>query len=63
MSELSETTMSAMEGIVGILTLVNLLRLAGLWFTYRFAIALYNISPFHPESVPGTKDRCAGLFL
>ena len=32
------------------------MRLAGLWILYRVALALYNISPFHPLSrFPGPK--------
>jgi hypothetical protein len=34
----------------------TMMRLAGLWIFYRVALALYNISPFHPLSrFPGPK--------
>lgn len=37
-----------------------LLGLAGLWLGYRVALALYNISPFHPLSkFPGPKIAAA----
>ena len=30
------------------LTLMSIVRLLGLWLTYRVLLCLYNISPFHP---------------
>lgn len=37
-------------------TTSTMMRLVGLWLLYRVALALYNISPFHPLSrFPGPK--------
>lgn len=48
--------MTAVDGITGTLTLVNLLRLLAIWVAYQVAVALYNISPWHPLSrFPGPK--------
>ncbi|KAI0482609.1 benzoate 4-monooxygenase cytochrome P450 [Xylariaceae sp. FL0804] len=50
--------MSADSGssLAAVLSPVNLVVLLGLWLAYKVAVALYNISPFHPLSrFPGPK--------
>lgn len=49
-----------MDHLRGALALTNILSLVGLWVGYRFLVALYNISPFHPLSrFPGPKIAAA----
>lgn len=36
------------EKLWDLLTLRSVANLAGVWVAYRAAVALYNISPFHP---------------
>jgi len=39
-----------------VFSVATLLRLIGLWTTYKILVAIYNISPLHPLSkFPGTK--------
>ncbi|KAI1850711.1 hypothetical protein JX266_003993 [Neoarthrinium moseri] len=50
------------DGLIAILTIKNLLRLLGLWVVYRLALALYNISPFHPlYRFPGPRLAAASF--
>lgn len=45
------------------LSLSSVAWLAAAWLTYRIAVALYNISPFHPlAKFPGPK-RAAASYL
>lgn len=68
---LSETEDSSMDSIIRIgkesllamQSPVNLVSLIGIWLAYRVALALYNISPFHPlYKFPGPRLAAIGYF-
>lgn len=49
-----------LDNLWAALTLRGVANLAGVWVAYRAAVALYNISPFHPLSrFPGPKIAAA----
>jgi hypothetical protein len=53
----------AQDGLAAVFTPVNLISLAGVWLAYRVALALYNVSPFHPlYKFPGPKLAAMGYF-
>ena len=50
----------SLDGLWSAVSLSTVFWLAALWLGYRIAIALYNISPFHPLSrFPGPKIAAA----
>lgn len=53
---------SRIEAALDFVTIDSVIRLFGLWFGYRFLLALYNISPFHPlYKFPGPKLAAASF--
>lgn len=51
---------SIVDVLWGALSLRGFATIVGLWVAYRIAVALYNISPFHPLSrFPGPKIAAA----
>lgn len=50
-------------GLNVLLSAKSMAILFGIWFAYRVAIALYNISPLHPlYRFPGPKLAAMGFF-
>jgi ABC-type amino acid transport system permease subunit len=57
---MEEPQSSFFQGLKATLSLSSVAWLVGVWIAYRIAIALYNISPFHPLShFPGPKIAAA----
>jgi hypothetical protein len=57
---MEESRLGVFKDLKSTLTLSSLIWIAVIWAGYRFCIALYNISPFHPLShFPGPKIAAA----
>ncbi|KAH7094996.1 cytochrome P450 [Paraphoma chrysanthemicola] len=57
---MEETESGLFQGFRSTVSLSNIVWLVALWLGYRVAIAIYNISPFHPLSrFPGPKVAAA----
>lgn len=55
------TSVPVLESMQSLSYLVSLRNVVVLWIAYKLAIAIYNISPFHPLSkFPGPKLAAVG---